>query len=123
MDHRTIDRYRDYYSFPGVGIDAIGARSFGKLLGEYNLPPLRFRKFGTTWVYVNWARLTFFSSGMITNFTSTGGRDYFANVGTQLDFRVVLFTYLNSTLSGGYAVAADHNGHTTTEYIVSLRIL
>ena len=44
MDHGTIDRYRDYYSFPGVGIDAIGARSFGKLLGEYNLPPLRFRR-------------------------------------------------------------------------------
>ncbi|MBV9769490.1 MAG: hypothetical protein JOZ32_07965, partial [Bryobacterales bacterium] len=37
IDHGTINRYRDYYSFPGVGIDAIGARSFGKLLGEYNL--------------------------------------------------------------------------------------
>jgi len=123
IDHGTIDRYRDYYSFPGVGIDAIGARSFGKLLGEYNLPPLRFREFGTTWCYLNWARLTFFSSGLITNFTSTAGRDYFANIGTQLDFRVVLFTYLNATLSSGYAAAADHNGHVTTEYMVSLRIL
>jgi hypothetical protein len=123
IDHGTIDRYRDYYSFPGVGIDAISARSFGKLLGEYNLPPKRFRELGTTWAYVNWARLTLFSSGLLTNFTSTPSRDYFVNLGTQLDFRVVLFTYLNATLSSGYAAAADHNGHVTGEYMVSLRIL
>ena len=33
IDHQEVDRYRDYYSFPGVGIDAIAARSFGKVLG------------------------------------------------------------------------------------------
>jgi hypothetical protein len=123
IDHGTIDRYRDYDSFPGVGIDAIGARSFGKLLGEYNLPPKRFREFGTTWAYLNWARVTLFSSGLVTNFTSTPSRDYFVNLGTQIDFRVVLFTYLNATLSTGYAAAADQNGHVTGEYMVSLRIL
>ena len=64
-----------------------------------------------------------FSSGLITNFTSDPSRGYFANLGTQLDLRVVLFTYLNTTLSGGYAAAADRNGHLTTEYMVSLRIL
>jgi len=126
VDHGTIDRYRDYYSFPGVGIDAIGGRSFGKLMGEYNLPPLRFRRAGATWAYVNWARLTFFSSGLMTNFTSdpssTGGRAGFVNLGTQLNFRLVLFTYLNATLSGGYA-AADHDGHVSTEYMLSLKIL
>jgi hypothetical protein len=123
IDHLSIDRYREFYSFPGVSIDAISARSFGKLLGEYNLPPLRFRELGTTWAYVNWARLTLFSSGLLTNFTSDPSRGYYANIGTQLDFRVVLFTYLNATLSGGYAAAADRNGHVTTEYMVSLRIL
>ena len=84
---------------------------------------MRFRELGTTWAYVNWARLTLFSSGLLTNFTSDASRGYYANVGTQLDFRVVLFTYLNATLSGGYAAAADHNGHVTTEYMVSLKIL
>ena len=123
VDHGTISRYRDYYSFPGVGIDALGGRSFGKLLGEYNLPPLRFRRFGATWGYVNWARLTLFSSGLVTNFTSDPTRGEFVNLGTQLDFRLVLFTYLNATLSGGYAAAADHNGHISTEYMVSLKIL
>ena len=123
VDHGIIDRYRDYYSFPGVGIDALNARSFGKLLGEYNLPPKRFREFGTTWCYLNWARVTLFSSGMLTNFTSDPSRAYFVNLGTQIDFRVVLFTYLNTTLSTGYAAAADQNGHVTGEYMVSLRIL
>ncbi len=123
IDHGTISRYRDYYSFPGVGIDAIGARSFGKLMGEYNLPPKRFRELGTTWAYVNWARLTMFSSGLATNFTSDRSRGYFTDLGTQLDFRVVLFTYLNATLSGGYAAASDRHGHLSTEYMVSLRIL
>ena len=123
IDHVTIDRYRDYYSFPGVSIDAIGARSFGKLLGEYNLPPLHFRELGATWAYVNWARLTLFSSDLVTNFTSDSpAAPYYVNLGTQLDLRLVLFTYLNATLSGGYA-AADHNGHITTEYMVSLKIL
>jgi hypothetical protein len=126
IDHGTIDRYRDYYSFPGVGIDGIGGRSFGKLMGEYNLPPMRFRRVGSTWGYVNWARLTLFSSGLLTNFTSepssAGGRAGFVNLGAQLDFRLVLFTYLNATLSSGYA-AADHDGHISTEYMVSLKIL
>jgi hypothetical protein len=92
-------------------------------LGEYNLPPKRFRELGTTWAYVNWARFTLFSSGLLTNFTSDPSRGYFVNLGTQLDLRLVLFSYLNTTLSGGYAAAADRNGHINTEYMVSLRIL
>ena len=123
IDHQEVDRYRDYYSFPGFGIDQIAARSFGKFLAEYNLPPKRFRDFGATWCYVNWARLTLFSSGLFTNFTSAGSRDYYGNLGTQLDVRMVLFSYLNTTLSGGYAAATDKTGHVSTEYMVSLRIL
>ena len=123
MPPGEISRYREYYSFPGVNIDAIGARSFAKILGEYNLPPKRFRELGTTWMYMNWARLTLFSSGLFTNFSSAPTRGTFANLGTQLDLRIVLFTYLNTTLSGGYAAAADRDGRISTQYMVSLRIL
>ncbi len=123
VDHGEISRYRDYYSFPGVGIDAIGAGSFGKVLGEYNLPPKRFRQLGATWMYLNWARLSLFSSGLFTNLSSAPIRGYYANLGTQLDLRIVLFTYLNSTLSGGYAAAADRDGRISTQYMISLRIL
>jgi hypothetical protein len=72
---------------------------------------------------VNWARLTVLSSGLFTNLSSPATRNYYFNVGTQVDFRVVLFTYLNTTLSGGYARAVDRNGRTSGEYMVSLRIL
>ncbi len=123
VDHGEISRYREYYSFPGVDIDAIPARSFAKILGEYNLPPKRFRELGATWMYVNWARLTFFSSGLFTNLSNSATRGYFANVGSQVDLRIVLFTYLNTTLSGGYAAAADRDGRVSTQYMVSLRIL
>ena len=123
VDHQDISRYREYYSFPGVGIDDIAGRSYGKVMAEYNLPPKRFRELGATWCYVNWARLTLFSSGLFTNFTSAPNRNYYGDLGTQLDLRVVLFTYLNTTLSGGYAAATDKNGHVSTEYMVSLRIL
>jgi DNA-binding beta-propeller fold protein YncE len=122
IDHLSIDRFRDFYSFPGVAIDAISARSFGKLLGEYNLPPMRFREFGTTWLYVNWARFTLFSSDLVTNFTSIPSRANYVNLGTQLDVRLVLFSFLSSTFSSGYA-AAEHDGHITTEYMFSLKIL
>ncbi len=122
LDHLSIDRYREYYSFPGVAIDAIGGQSFGKVMGEYNLPPMRFREFGTTWLYVNWARFTLFSSDLVTNLSSVPSRANFVNLGTQLDVRLVLFTYLSSTFSSGYA-AAEHDGHITTEYMFSLKIL
>ncbi len=123
VDHGEVSRYRDYYAFPGVGIDAINASSFGRAMGEWNLPPKRFRHLGTTWLYANWARLTLFSSGLFTDFGNSATREAYADVGTQLDLRLVVFTYLNSTLSAGYAGAFDQQGHATTEYMVSLKIL
>jgi hypothetical protein len=35
---------------------------------------------------------------------------------------MVLFTYLNTTLSGGYAGATDRSGHVSREYMISLKI-
>lgn len=97
--------------------------SFGKALGEWNSPPMRFRRVGSTWLYANWARLSLFASGLVTNFGNSAGRQEWVDVGAQVDFRVVLFTYLNTTLSGGYAGATDGHGHISTEYMISLKIL
>jgi hypothetical protein len=123
IDHGGISRYREYYAFPGVGIDAISASSFGRVTGEFNLPPHRFRHFGSTWLYANWARLSLFSTGLFTNFGDAATRQSYADLGAQLDFRLVLFTYLNSTFSLGYAGAVDQQGHVTTGYMISLKIL
>lgn len=83
---------------------------------------MRFREFGTTWLYVNWARFTLFSSDLVTDVSSVPSRANYVNLGTQLDVRLVLFTFLSSTFSSGYA-AAEHDGHITTEYMFSLKIL
>ena len=123
VDHGTISRYRDYYSFPGVKLDQIGASSFTKLLGEWNLPPVRFRRLGSTVLYVNWARLSLFTSGMVTNLGRASNRQEFGNVGAQIDFRTVLFTYFKSTFSTGYALARDNHGNVTGEYLISLKLL
>jgi hypothetical protein len=123
VDHGSILRYREWYSFPGVALDQVASSSFGKLTGEWDLPPVKFRQVGTTSVYANWARLSLFSSGLLTNFGSAAERQHYVDFGAQLDFRVVLFTYLNTTLSAGYAGAADRFGHVSTEYMISLKIL
>ncbi|MBV9403922.1 MAG: PD40 domain-containing protein, partial [Acidobacteriaceae bacterium] len=123
VDYRPSDQYRQYYSFPGVQIDALSATSFGKLMAEYDFPPIRFRRVGSTWLYANWARFSTFSSALLTNVGNAPERDAWFDLGTQLDVRVVLFTYLNTTFSAGYAGAADKNGHITGGYIVSLKIL
>ncbi len=47
VDDRAVKRYREYDSFPGFDIDAIGARSFVKSVAEWNLPPVRFADVGS----------------------------------------------------------------------------
>jgi hypothetical protein len=123
IDHQEIARYRLYYSFPGADLNSIGATSFAKGMGEWNLPPVKFKRLGGTAIYCNWARLSLFSSALATNFASDPSRDFHVNAGAQLDFRIVLFTYLNSTFSAGYAGATDRHGRVTTEYMISLKIL
>jgi hypothetical protein len=123
VDARPVDQYRQYFSFPGVRIDQISATSFGKAMAEYQFSPIRFRHLGSTWLYANWARFSTFSSAMFTNIGNTGARAFYVDLGTQLNVRLVLFTYLNTTFSAGYAGAADQNGHISGEYMFSLKVL
>jgi len=123
IDHLSTSRYREYYTFPGVAIDQIGTTDFAKSMVEWNLPPVRFRRFGTTYLYCNWARLTIFSSVLGGNLTSAPNRLMYGNAGTQLDFRVVIASYFNSTFSVGYAEAVENHGRTSSEVMVSLKLL
>lgn len=123
VDHQETSRYRQYYSFPGVELNQIGATSYAKALAEWNMSPIRFKSLGTTAMYVNWARVSLFSSGLFTNLGRASDRRTFANIGAQMDFRVVFFTYLNSTFSVGYAGATDRRGRTSSEFMISLKLL
>jgi len=123
VDHREIRRYRDYYAFPGVGLNAIGGTNFGKLLFEWVLPPLRFRRLGGEALYCNWAQFVLFSNAIVTNMDDPHMRTSVADIGAQLDFRLVLFSALESTFSLGYAAAVEDGQKLSREFMISLKIL
>ncbi|HEV2462577.1 MAG TPA: hypothetical protein VGT04_02135 [Acidobacteriaceae bacterium] len=121
IDKGDFSRYREYDSFPGVHIDQIGAKAFAKTLGEWDLPPLRFRDLGSTKLYCNWARLALFSGALGTNPAGDELRGY-VDEGGQIDFRLVLFSQIKSTFSTGFAAAHDRADHTGTELMFSLKL-
>ena len=123
VDHGEVRRYRDYYSFPGIDIDEVGGTDFGKLMLEWRLPPIRFHHFGVPQLYATYGSLTFFSSGLTTNFSDAAVRNTLVNVGAQFDVKVVMFTNLSFTLSVGYARAHYQGMGWSDEVMISLKIL
>ena len=123
VDYLTEKRYREYYSFPGVGLNEIGGTNFGKATLEWNLPPIRFRRLGIPVFYFNWSRIALFSSGIATNIDNETFKRMLLNIGAQVDFRIVMFSVLESTISFGYAVAMEEGQKLSKEFMVSLKIL
>jgi hypothetical protein len=105
VDYRDIRQFRQTESFPGLGIDRVGGSSFAKAQIEWVLPPLRFRRVGIPSFYLQWADLSFFTTGLVTDPDQRATRRTFTSAGAQLDFRLVTLSHLESTLSLGYAVA------------------
>jgi hypothetical protein len=123
VDYQDEHRYREFLSFPGVGIDAIGATTYAKGMLEWTLPPVRFRRLGVPNLYCMWTRLAFFSQALVTDPGDTLYERKFGNLGAQLDFRLIVFSRLDMTLSFGYAVATEQNQRLADEYMISLKIL
>ncbi len=123
IDYQVAKRYRSYYSFPGAELNTIGGTDFGKLLIEWSLPPLRFRRFGFMNLFCNWAHLTLFSSGIVTNMAEADYRQMYFNAGSQVDFKIVLLSRMESTFSLGYAFAWERYNRPTKEFMFSLKIL
>ena len=123
IDHGDEHRYREVLSFPGVEIDEIGGRTFGKSILEWNLPPIRFRRFGTPGFYATWARPSLFVSGLTTDFDGSAVRRTVADAGAQLDVRFTVLSRLDMTLSFGYAAAFENGQPRRNEGMVSLRVL
>jgi len=124
VDHGRVNRYRSYYSFPGLEINEARGRNYAKGGMEWTLPPLRFRKMGLANFYATWARLALFSHGLVTNFDrDDDSNTKVVDVGAQLNVKLVLFYSLSSTLSAGYARAFEDGVDPRDEWIVSLKIL
>ena len=87
------------------------------------LPPARFRRLGGQSFYCTWAQLVLFGGGIVTNMDAPSLGQTVVDAGAQLDFRLVLFSALESTLSAGWAAAAVKDARFKREFMVSLKIL
>jgi hypothetical protein len=123
VDHLDVKRYRDLDRFPGVEIDQIAGTNFAKGMLEWTLPPVRFRRIGFPQLYCTYARTALFASGIATNLDDDAFRQNVGNVGGQVDFRLVIFSALESTLSFGYAAAKEESHRMDHEFMISLKIL
>ncbi len=125
VDYRQVQQYRDMTSFPGVEINEISGLNYGKMTTELNLRPLRFKRMGMKSLYTTYARLSLFGMRMITDFDIIDYPDipYYYSAGAQLDFEIVLFSLLKSTLSFGYSRAfGDVKLYAADEFMVSLKL-
>ena len=69
------------------------------------------------------ARAALFATGILTNLADEAFRQEVGNVGAQIDFRLVIFSALESTLSIGYAAAKEDGHSMDTEFMISLKIM
>ena len=123
IDHGEEHRYREYYAFPGLDLNAIGGRNFVKSIAEWNLPPWRFSRVGTPGFYASWLRPSVFVGGLATNLDAASARTTATDFGGQIDVRVMMLSELEMTVSVGGAVAFARDQTPRHEAMVSLKIL
>ena len=123
VDNGSVNRYRRYHSFPGEELNSIAGTTYAKGTVEWTLPPVRFKHLGFPALYANWAHLSLFSSGIVTNLHDSAYESRVASVGAQLNVKLVIFSSLASTLSAGHAVALEEGWAPETESMISLNIL
>ena len=123
VDHGEIQRYREFYAFPGFDLNAIPGRNFYRGMLEWNLPPWRFSRLGSPNFYVSHARPAIFVSSLTTNLDDSALKVEAASVGTQLDFEFTIKSRYKMTLSFGYALGYLDSTKTNEEFMVSLKIL
>ncbi len=123
VDHREIKQFRNTESFPGLEINQVGGATYGKAQVEWMSPPLRFRRVGLPSAYLRWAGLSLFATGLVTDLDDATDRRAMASVGTQVDFRLVTLSHLDSTLSFGYAMARGEGVPTRSVLMFSFKIM
>jgi hypothetical protein len=123
VDDGPIQRFREYYSMPGFGLQAISGLKFVKEMVEWNVPPVVFEDVGTPSFYLTWLRPTVFAAGLWTEPTSPGLRQSYSSIGAQGDLRFTVLHWYDMTLSVGYAVGYHGTQRAGSEWMVSLKIL
>ncbi len=123
VDWQPVEQYRNALAFPGAEIDAIAAYNYVKTMGELNLRPLRIRNTGTTWLYPTYVKSSLFATHLLTDFDKSSLTANIFNIGGQIDFQIVLFSYLRSTWSVGYARMLQKDKPSNDMLMLSLKLL
>ena len=123
VDDGPIQRYREYYSFPGFGLQEISGLKFVKELVEWEVPPVVFEDVGTPGFYLTWLRPSVFAGELWTEPTSSTLRKNYTSVGAQADLRFTLLHWYDMTLSVGYAVGYQGAQRAGSEWMLSLKIM
>jgi hypothetical protein len=123
VDWQPSEQYRKTIAFPGVEIDNIKAYNYVKTMGELNLKPIRLRNVGTGWLYPTFIKSSLFSTHLITD---PGQKDITRNIfnfGGQIDLQLVLFSYLKTTWSAGFAHKMERNLPGKNQVMFSVKLL
>jgi hypothetical protein len=122
VDNRPEKRYRELEALPGFEIDQIDARRFAKLIGEVNLPPIRFSELGTPSIYMSYARPAVFVGTMLAH-NAAGENHKYVTVGGQVDLAFTVALRLPMVFSIGAARGFVDGNAEKTELLASLKIM
>lgn len=123
VDWQPSEQYRHAMAFPGAEIDEVKAYNYVKTMGELNLKPIRLRGIGTSWLYPTFIKSSLFGTHLFTNFDSDTDRKHLFNAGVQVDIQLVLFSYLKTTWSVGYARKFEAGLSQSDQLLLSLKLL
>lgn len=123
IDWQPSEQYRQALAFPGAEIDEISAYNYLKTMGELNLKPIRLRNVGASWLYPTFVKSSVFTTHMMTNFDKQTETSHLFNAGAQVDIQLVLFSYLKTTWSFGYARKYENHKKEKEQFMISLKLL
>jgi len=123
IDWQPSEQYRKPLAFPGAEIDEIKAYNYVKTMGELNLKPFRLRDVGATWLYPTYLKTSFFATHLITDFDRAELTRNIFNFGAQLDLQLVLFSYMKTTWSAGYALMSEQGEALRGQWMFSVKLL
>jgi hypothetical protein len=123
VDWRDSRQYRTSIAFPGADIDEISAHQYMRTMAELSTRPIRMQNLGATWLYPTYIHTTLFGTHLATDpFRTENARNLF-NLGIQTDLELVMFSYLKTTWSAGYARLFESGMDSKGQWLLSVKLL
>jgi len=123
IDYRPANRYRSTSRFAGKSIDSIKGHSYARLMAELSLQPIRYNNVGFINLYPTYTQFNLFSTGLLTDsWEKNIATQAYVNVGIQVNTEVVLFKFMKTTWSIGYARAFNPDGTNQGDFLISLKL-